>query len=101
MRLLCRYQERDLKNPAAIIDANHSNSNKQFKEQIRIVSEVLHSRKYNQEIKDLVKGVMIESYLKEGCQKIDGNRVYGRSITDPCLGWEDTERLIYKIAEEC
>lgn len=101
MRLLCRYQESDLKNPAAIIDANHSNSNKQFKEQIRIVSEVLHSRKYNQEIKDLVKGVMIESYLKEGCQKIDGNRVYGRSITDPCLGWEDTERLIYKIAEEC
>lgn len=101
MRLLERYQERDLKNPAAIIDANHSNSNKQFKEQIRIVSEVLHSRKYNPELKTLVKGVMIESYLEEGCQKIDENRVYGKSITDPCLGWKDTERLICKIAEEC
>ena len=101
VRLLESYQQRDLKNPAAIVDANHSNSNKQFREQIRIVSEVLHSRNYNPEIKKLVKGVMIESYLEEGCQKIDENRVYGKSITDPCLGWEDTERLIYKIAEEC
>lgn len=101
MRLLDAYQQRDLKNPAAIVDANHSNSNKQFREQIRIVSEVLHSRNYNPELKKLVKGVMIESYLQEGCQKIDENRVYGKSITDPCLGWEDTEKLIYKIAEEC
>lgn len=101
VRLLDAYQQRDLKNPAAIVDANHSNSNKQFHEQIRIVSEVLHSRNYNPELKKLVKGVMIESYLEEGCQKIDENRVYGKSITDPCLGWEDTERLIYKIAEEC
>ena len=100
MRLFNMYQERELKNPAAIIDANHSNSDKQFKEQIRIVSEVLHSRRYNPELKSLIKGVMIESYLEEGCQKIDENRVYGKSITDPCLGWEDTERLIYKIAEE-
>lgn len=100
IRLFNMYQERDLKNPAAIIDANHSNSDKQFKEQIRIVSEVLHSRKYNPELKSLIKGVMIESYLEEGCQKIDENRVYGKSITDPCLGWEDTEKLIYKIADE-
>lgn len=101
MRLLKMYQKLNLKNPAAIIDANHSNSSKQFKEQIRIVSEVLHSRRYNPELKKLVKGVMIESYLIEGCQKIDAERVYGKSITDPCLGWEDTERLIYRIAEEC
>ncbi|HJB81592.1 MAG TPA: 3-deoxy-7-phosphoheptulonate synthase [Candidatus Mediterraneibacter intestinavium] len=100
-RLLEMYQERELANPAAIVDANHSNSDKQFREQIRIVSEVLHSRRYDPELKKLVKGVMIESYLVEGCQKIDENRVYGKSITDPCLGWEDTERLIYKIAEEC
>ena len=101
IRLLEMYKKRDLKNPAAIVDANHSNSDKQFREQIRIVSEVLHSRKYNPELKGLIKGVMIESYLEEGCQKIDDNRVYGKSITDPCLGWEDTERLLYKIAEEC
>ena len=101
VRLLDAYQQRDLKNLAAIVDANHSNSNKEFREQIRIVSEVLHSRNYNPELKKLVKGVMIESYLEEGCQKIDENRVYGKSITDPCLGWADTERLIYKIREEC
>ena len=85
-------------NPAAIVDANHSNSNKQFKEQIRIVSEVLHSRNYNTKLKELIKGVMIESYLEEGCQSIGADQIYGKSITDPCLGWEDTERLIYKIA---
>lgn len=101
MRLLNAYLRRELKNPAAIVDANHSNSDKQFREQIRIVSEVLHSRNYNPEIKRLVKGVMIESYLEEGCQKIDENRVYGKSITDPCLGWDDTEELIYKIADKC
>lgn len=100
-RLLEMYRKLDLKNPAVVVDANHSNSNKQFKEQIRIVREVLHSRRYNQELKDLVKGVMIESYLEEGCQKIGAERVYGKSITDPCLGWEDTERLIYQIAEGC
>ena len=101
VRLVEVYGKRTLKNPAAIIDANHSNSNKQFKEQIRIVSEVLHSRGYNDDVKKMVKGVMIESYLEEGNQKIDENRIYGKSITDPCLGWDDTERLIYKIAEEC
>lgn len=101
VRLQDTYKKMDLQNPAAIVDANHSNSNKQFKEQIRIVSEVLHSRNYNPEIKKLVKGVMIESYLEEGCQGIAEDRVYGKSITDPCLSWEDTERLIHKIAENC
>lgn len=96
--LLELYNERDLANPACIIDSNHNNSNKQFKQQIRIVKEVLHSRKLNPDIHKLVKGVMVESYLEEGCQKIGGG-VYGKSITDPCLGWKDTERLIYDIAE--
>ena len=100
-RLAQMYQEKDLKNPAMIVDANHSNSNKQYKEQTRIVSEVLHSRRYNPELKKLVKGVMIESYLVEGRQNIGGNMVYGQSITDPCIGWEDTVRLIDKIAEDC
>ena len=98
-RLCELYEKRDLQNPAAIIDANHSNSNKKYKEQLRIVSEVLHSRNYNPDLKKLIKGVMIESYLVEGNQPIDCDRVYGKSITDPCLGWEDTEKLIYSIAE--
>ncbi|GKH32650.1 3-deoxy-7-phosphoheptulonate synthase [Muricomes sp. OA1] len=101
VRLLDMYGKKDLQNPAAVIDANHSNSNKQFKEQIRIVSEVMHSRNYNPDLKKLIKGVMIESYLQEGCQSIECDREYGKSITDPCLGWEDTEALIYKIAESC
>lgn len=101
VRLVEVYGQKNLKNPAAIIDANHSNSNKQFKEQIRIVSEVLHSRRYNEDVKKMVKGVMIESYLEEGNQKISDHMTYGKSITDPCLGWKDTEQLIYKIAEEC
>ena len=77
------YLAKDLKNPAAIIDANHSNSNKKYKEQMRITSEVLHSRRYNSDIKKLVKGVMIESYLEEGNQKISNDMIYGKSITDP------------------
>lgn len=96
--LLKLYDERDLKNPATIIDANHSNSNKEYEQQIRIVKEVMHSRKLNKDIRNLVKGVMIESYLEEGCQKVGGG-IYGKSITDPCLGWEASERLIYDIAE--
>ena len=95
--LLQMYSERDLQNPACIVDTNHSNSNKQFKQQIRIAKEILHSRKLDADIRGLVKGLMIESYLEEGCQKVhDG--VYGKSITDPCLGWEDTENLLYHIA---
>ena len=96
--LLELYQGMELLNPACIIDSNHNNSGKQFRQQIRIVKEVMHSRKLNTDIHRLVKGVMVESYLEEGSQKIDGG-VYGKSITDPCLGWEDTERLIYDIAE--
>ena len=101
VRLLDMYHKKELKNPAAVIDVNHSNSDKKFREQIRITSEVLHSRNYNPELRKLIKGVMIESYLVEGCQSIDSERVYGKSITDPCLGWEDTERLLYEIAERC
>ncbi len=92
------YTERSLQNPAVIVDANHSNSNKQFREQIRIVKEVLHSRRHSADLKDFIRGVMIESYIEEGCQKI-GEGTYGKSITDPCLGWEDSRRLILEIAE--
>ena len=98
--LLELYNARDLKNPACIVDANHNNSNKQYKEQIRIVKEVLHSRTCSNDIHNLVKGVMIESYIEEGCQGIH-DHIYGKSITDPCLGWEDSERLLYEIAERC
>ena len=97
-RLFNMYSERDLANPAVVVDANHSNSNKQFKEQIRITKEVLHSRNHSADIKNFVKGIMIESYIEEGNQKV-GEGVYGKSITDPCLGWEDSERLIYQIAD--
>ncbi len=93
------YDQFDIVNPAAIIDSNHNNSNKQFKEQIRIVKEVLHSRNHSDSIKKIVKGVMIESYIEEGSQKI-GEGIYGKSITDPCLGWNDTERLLLEIAEQ-
>ena len=96
--LLNLYNERDLKNPACIIDSNHNNSNKQYEQQVRIVKEVMHSRKLNADIHNLVKGVMVESYIEGGCQKVGGG-VYGKSITDPCLGWEETEKLIYDIAE--
>ena len=98
IRLWDMYEKMDLKNPACVIDANHSNSNKQFKEQIRITKEVMHSRKLSSDLHQLVKGVMIESYIEEGNQKV-GAGCYGKSITDPCLGWDDTERLIYDIAE--
>lgn len=97
--LLKDYKEKGLKNPACIVDANHANSGKLYKEQIRIVKEVLHTRSISPELKDFVKGVMIESYLVEGCQKIGPDEVFGKSITDPCLGWEDTEKLLREIAE--
>lgn len=99
--LLEKYEERNLENPAVLIDANHSNSGKKYKQQIRIVKEILHSRRIDEDIRKLVKGVMIESYLVEGCQQIGTSHVYGKSITDPCLGWEDTEKLLYTIAEQC
>lgn len=97
--LLRLYTERgNLKNPACIVDTNHSNSNKKYLEQVRIAKEVLHSRRHASEIRNFVKGLMIESYIEPGAQKI-GDGCYGKSITDPCLGWEESERLIYEIAE--
>ena len=101
VRLYRLYEERQLKNPAAVVDVNHSNSDKQYKEQIRIVGEVLHTRRTHSELHRLIKGVMIESYLKEGRQNVSSHMEYGCSITDPCIGWEDTEYLVQKIAEEC
>ena len=96
---LCeKYSESGLSNPAVVIDTNHANSGKKYLEQPRIVKEVLHSCRHNSDIKKLVKGFMIESYICDGAQKI-GEDIYGKSITDPCLGWEKTEKLIYDIAD--
>lgn len=97
VRLIEMYEKMDLKYPAAIIDSNHSNSNKQYEEQVRIVKEVMHNRQLSEAIRTIVKGVMIESYIEPGCQGVH-EHVYGKSITDPCLGWEESEQLIYDIA---
>ncbi len=102
IRLLHMYDQRDLSYPAAIIDTNHANSNKQYEEQPRIVQEILHSRKVNPRLKQLIKGVMVESYLEPGSQKIGcRDPIYGKSITDACLGWTTSERLILEIYEHC
>ncbi|MBQ8525209.1 MAG: 3-deoxy-7-phosphoheptulonate synthase [Clostridia bacterium] len=92
------YASSGLENPGVVVDTNHANSGKKYLEQARIAKEVLHSCRYNPDIKKLVKGFMIESYIEDGAQKI-GECIYGKSITDPCLGWEKTERLIYDIAD--
>ncbi|WP_278245241.1 3-deoxy-7-phosphoheptulonate synthase [Lachnoclostridium phytofermentans] len=98
-RLLMMYNELpNLLNQATIVDANHANSSKQYYEQPRIVKEVLHSRKVNEQIAKLVKGVMVESYIEEGNQKVE-EHIYGKSITDACIGWDTTEKLIYTIAD--
>ncbi len=97
-RLYESYSKRDLSNMGVIVDTNHSNSGKQYLEQIRICKEVLHSCRHSDNIKSLVKGLMIESYIEDGCQKI-GDGVYGKSITDPCLGWGKTERLVLDMAD--
>ena len=86
-------------NPAVIVDTNHSNSSKKYMEQIRIANEVLHSMRHSADIKKMVKGFMIESYIVDGNQKVEDG-VYGKSITDPCLGWDNTKALIYEIAEQ-
>lgn len=99
IRLCDKYEEKELKNPAVIIDTNHSNSNKNPFEQPRIIMDVLNSAQHSQRIRSLLKGFMIESYIEDGCQKI-GEGVYGKSITDPCLGWDKSRELIYKIAEK-
>ena len=93
------YEKSGLQNPAVIVDTNHANSGKQCLEQVRIAKEVLHACRHSNEVKRLVKGLMIESYIEDGAQKIGPEEIYGKSITDPCLGWEKTERLIYDIAE--
>ena len=93
------YNASGLANPSVIVDTNHNNSGKRYLEQIRIANEVVSSRKYNSDIKKLVKGLMIESYLEDGSQKIE-EHVFGKSITDPCLGWEKTEKLIYELADK-
>lgn len=92
------YYGRELENPAVIVDVNHSNSGKNYMEQIRISKDVIHSCRISAEVRRLVKGLMIESYIEDGAQKIGAN-CYGKSITDPCLGWEKSERLIYELAE--
>lgn len=98
MQLAEMYGGSNLQNPAVIIDTNHSNSGKKFKQQIRIAEEVMQNRRFDADFKKLVKGFMIESFLVEGTQKHD--EVFGKSITDPCLGWEDTERLLCDLAEQ-
>lgn len=98
LKLCTLYAERNLSNPAVIVDTNHANSGKKFLEQPRIAKEILHSCRHNGDIDSMVKGLMIESYLVDGTQKI-GEGCYGKSITDPCIGWEKTERLIYDLAE--
>ena len=97
VELIELYGESELRNPAVIIDTNHANSGKKYLEQIRIAKDVVYSCNHNKEIRGLVKGLMIESYLEDGAQKI-GENVFGKSITDPCLGWQKSEELILKIA---
>ncbi|MBE6699970.1 MAG: 3-deoxy-7-phosphoheptulonate synthase [Ruminococcaceae bacterium] len=98
-RLADMYAKSGLQNPAVIVDTNHANSGKQCLEQVRIAKEVLHACRHSNDVKKLVKGLMIESYIEDGAQKIGPDEIYGKSITDPCLGWEKTERLIYDIAD--
>lgn len=93
------YEKFNLKNPSVIVDTNHNNSGKKYLEQIRIAKDIVYSRSQNPDIKQLVKGLMIESYLEDGAQAID-EHVFGKSITDPCLGWEKTEKLILDIADK-
>ena len=93
------YERSSLKNPSVIVDTNHNNSGKKYLEQIRIAEDIVHSRRQNPDIRGLVKGLMIESYLEDGAQA-QGEHVFGKSITDPCLGWEKTERLVLDIADK-
>lgn len=100
LKLCCDiYEEKGLANPAIIVDTNHSNSGKDYLAQIRISNEILHSKRHSEQINKVVKGLMIESYIVDGAQKIEEG-IYGKSITDPCLGWEKSERLILEIADQ-
>lgn len=99
LEFLCEmYEKANVENPAFIVDANHSNSNKKFWEQPRICKEVINSCRHDSQVNKLFKGFIVESYLEDGCQPIGPDEIYGKSITDPCLGWEKTEKLIYDIA---
>lgn len=98
-QLFDMYCNGGYENPAVIVDTNHSNSGKKYLEQIRIANEVLHSMRHSNDVKSMVKGFMVESYIEDGCQKVEDG-VYGKSITDPCLGWDKTKELIYNIAEQ-
>lgn len=99
LEFLCEmYEKANVENPAFIVDANHSNSNKKFWEQPRICKEVINSCHHDSQVNKLFKGFIVESYLEDGCQPIGPDEIYGKSITDPCLGWEKTEKLIYDIA---
>ncbi len=98
VRIAEAYKKRDLANAAIIVDTNHNNSNKQFAEQPRIALEVMRSRQHSKLLREMIRGFMIESFIEEGSQKVTEN-VYGKSITDPCLGWKDSEKLIRKLAE--
>ena len=96
---LCEsYDNGNFKNPSVIVDTNHSNSGKKYEEQVRIAKEVLHSMRHSEDINNLVKGLMIESYIEDGACKAEEN-IYGKSITDPCLGWEKTEKLLFELAD--
>lgn len=98
MQVIDGYSKSKLKNPALIIDANHSNSAKNYKQQIRIANEIMNNRAHDNDFRKIVKGIMIESFIEEGCQVED--KIYGKSITDPCLGWADTQKLIFDMAEK-
>jgi len=96
---LCEsYNNGNFKNPSVIVDTNHANSGKKYEEQVRIAKEVLHSMRHSEDINNLVKGLMIESYIEDGACKAEEN-IYGKSITDPCLGWEKTEKLLFELAD--
>ena len=99
LRVKEMYDKSHLDNPSVLVDTNHNNSGKKYLEQVRIAKDIVHSRNQNADIKHLVKGLMIESYLEDGAQSA-GEHVFGKSITDPCLGWEKTERLILDIADK-
>ena len=99
LSLVCEmYQKHELENPFIVVDANHANSKKIYSEQPRIIAEILHNRTLNKDLNKMVRGVMVESYIEEGSQKV-GEHVYGKSITDACIGWDTTEKLLHYIAE--
>lgn len=100
LRVAQAYQKHDFSHPSIIIDSNHNNSAKKYQEQPRIISEVLHSMNYEPLLRQMIKGFMVESYLEPGNQEISNHQIYGKSITDPCLGWEETETMLYTIAEK-